>query len=175
MIRMSEIRSALKRVKNPVMRERLLMVQAALKQPLREAAKQFGCVHGKVDYWKKRYEAKGLRGLGTKPRSGRPKKISAEQESMLKRQVRKHNVTQGWRTKNVRHLIYEKAGVQYSFRHTIRILHQWGLSKIKPRPRYAFSKQEEREQFIKKTDDTWHVNPLTGRSSLRTKASSPTR
>ena len=52
---LKKIKNALARVKDPVIRERLLMVQAALKEPLREAAIPFGCVHSKLDYWKNRY------------------------------------------------------------------------------------------------------------------------
>lgn len=147
----SEINVSLKRVKDPVIRERLLIVRAAQKQPLREVGKTFSCTHGRVDYWKKRYETLGLRGLQTKPRSGRPKKINGEQEKKIKRKVRKHNPTQGWQTKQVKELIKEETGVKYTERHTLRIAQSWGLSQITPRPRNIRSKREDREAFIKKT------------------------
>lgn len=70
------------------------------------------------------------------------------------RAVRKHDIKRGWRTSYIRSFIYEKAGVKYSVRQVIRISQSWGLSKIKPRPRYAFSRKEDREDFIKKTDGT---------------------
>ena len=155
---MRNIKKALRRVKDPQIRERLLMVQGSYSKPLRVVAKLHGCTHGKVDFWKKRYEAQGLKGLRTKPRSGRPPKIKPEQALQIKRIVRKHNIRQGWRTTHVRELIKEKTGVKYCFRHTIRIIQSWGLSKIKPRPRYAFSKQDDRDEFIKKTKDFWHVS-----------------
>jgi len=155
----SKIKSSLQRVKEPVIRERLLIVQASCKKPLRDVAKTFGITHGKVDYWKKRYKNYGLHGLYTKPRSGRPPKIKREQALKIRRTVRKHNIKQGWRTQEVRSLILKEADVKYSFRHTIRIVQSWGLSKIKPRPRYAFSKQEDRKAFLKKTRATWHVSP----------------
>ncbi len=158
MSKTTKISTTIRRVKDPVIRERLLMIQASYKEPLRNVAKEFGCTHGKVDFWKKRYEAQGLRGLCTKPKSGRPPKVSREQLIKIKRSVRKHNIKQGWRTQHVRELISEQTNVKYSFRHTIRIIQSWGLSKIKPRPRYAFSKQEDRDAFIKKTRATWHVN-----------------
>ncbi len=154
----TEINTTIRRVKDPVLRERLLMVQASYKEPLRDVAKEFGCTHGKVDFWKKRYEKHGLKGLYTKPKNGRPPKVSNEQIISIRRAVRKHNIKQGWRTQQVRALIAEEANVKYSFRHTIRIIQSWGLSKIKPRPRYAFSKQEDRDAFIKKTRATWHIN-----------------
>lgn len=158
MNKMIKIKADIRRAKDSEIKERLLMVQASYKEPLREVAKTFGCAHGKVDYWKKRYDAYGIKGLYTKPRSGRPAKITQEQSAKIKRIVRKHNIKQGWRTQHVRSLIVEKTGVQYSFRHTIRIIQNWGLSKIKPRPRYAFSRKDDREDFLKKTARTWHVN-----------------
>ena len=154
----SEINATLKRIKEPVIQNRLLMVRDAYHRPLREVAASYGCTHGKVDYWKKRYEKSGVRGLYTKKQTGRPKKISKKQEINLRRTVRRHNIKQGWQTKQVRQLIYEEAGVKYSFRQAIRITQSWGLGRIKPRPRYAFSKQEDRDQFLKKTKDFWHVS-----------------
>ncbi len=152
------IKAAIKREKDPEVRERLLMVQASHTRPLRDVAKEHGCTHGKVDFWKKRYEDFGLRGLSTKQKSGRPPKVQPAQVLQIRRAVRKHNVKQGWRTTQVRQLIEEKTGVKYCVRHTIRIVQSWGLAKIKPRPRYAFSKKEDRDTFIKKTRGTWHVS-----------------
>ncbi|MBM3200684.1 hypothetical protein FJZ53_07120 [Candidatus Woesearchaeota archaeon] len=154
MSNLAMIKSSLRRVKDSVIRERLLMVQAAYKEPLRNVGKSFGCTHGKVDYWKKRYDKYGLKGLYTKTRSGRPAKITEEQAKEIRKIVRNHDVKRGWRTSHIRNVIYEKAGVKYSVRQVIRISQSWGLSKIKPRPRYAFSKKEDRADFIKKTVGT---------------------
>lgn len=154
----SEINASLKRINKPVIQNRLLMIRDAYNKPLRDVAASYGCTHGKVDYWKKRYEKSGVLGLYTKKQTGRPKKISQKQETHLRRTVRRHNIKQGWQTKQIRQLIYEEAGVKYSFRQAIRITQSWGLGKIKPRPRYAFSKQEDRDDFIKKTKNFWHVN-----------------
>lgn len=147
----SKIKSSLKRIKDPVIRERLLMVQQSFKHPLRDVASAFGCVHGKVAYWKNRYLKHGLKGLYTKPRSGRPSKMKPEQVKLIRRMVRKHNPKQGWTTKHVRALIHKEAGVTYTSRHVLRISQSWGLSQIKPRKRSAYSKQEDRDAFIKKT------------------------
>ncbi len=160
-----KIQNSLKVENDSEVRERLLMVQASCKEPLRDAAKKFGCGHDKINYWKKRYEKDGIRGLQTKPRSGRPPLITDEQSAKLRRAVRKHSVMHGWKTTSVRELIVKETGVNYSFRHTIRILQSWGMSKVKPRPRYAFSKEEDRQAFLKKPRRTWHASPAAGRSS----------
>ena len=152
---------ALRREKDPVVRERLLMIQESCALPLRDVAKKFGCTHGKVDFWKKRFEVGGVRALATKQRSGRPPKISRDKSTILRRKVRKHNVAQGWRTKHVKELIQVDTGVRYSTRQTIRIIQSWGLAKIRPRARYAYSKTKDRDEFLKKTRITWHVNRST--------------
>ena len=154
----SNINATLKRIKEPAIQNRLMMVRDAYRRPLRGVAASYGCTHGKVDYWKKRYEHLGVRGLYTNKQPGRPKKINPEQEKRLRRVVRKHNITRGWQTKQIRQLINEDVGVKYSFRQAIRITQSWGLGKIKPRSRYAFSKQEDRDDFIKKTKNFWYVN-----------------
>lgn len=159
---LSNVKRSLKRVKEPVVRERLLMVQAACELPLREAAGKFGCTHGKVDFWKKRFEEQGVRGLQTKARSGRPRKISEDEELTIKQTVEKKNMAHGWRTIHVRKLIEKTTRVEYSKRHTIRILQRWGLARITPRMRYAHSKESARKAFLKKTRPTWHVSANLG-------------
>lgn len=148
---MSKIKADLKRVKDHVIRERLLMIQEACKYNLRIAANTFGCTHGKVAYWKNRYVEHGIKGLYTKERSGRPSKLNLEIAAKLRRRVRKHNMKKGWTTKHIREEIYKESGIKYCKRQVIRIAQKWGVSRIKPRQRYAYSKQEDRGAFIKKT------------------------
>jgi len=148
------VSATLKRVKNPQIRERLLMVQDSCTNPLRNVAKKFGCTHGKIDFWKKRFEKQGLRGLYDQPRTGRPTKITKKDAEKIRKTVRKHNIKKGWRTTHIREEIRKETGVTYSKRQVIRISQSWGLSKIKPRPRYAYSKKEDREEFLKKTEDS---------------------
>ena len=148
------INRSLKTIKDSVIRERLLMVRASYKEPLREVAQTFNCTHGTVGNWKNRYKKEGLRGLYTVPRNGRPKKITKEQETKLKKRIRRHNPKRGWTTKSIREEIKEETGVRYSSRQVIRIAQRWGTSQITPRKRYARSKQEDRDEFIKKTSDS---------------------
>lgn len=148
---MSKIKAELKRIKDQVIRERLLMVQEACKYNLRVAANTFGCTHGKVAYWKNRYVKHGVKGLYTKERSGRPSKLNPEIAAKLRRRVRKHNMKKGWTTKHIREEIYKESGIKYCKRQVIRISQKWGVSQIKPRSIYAHSKLKDRDDFIKKT------------------------
>ena len=43
-----KIKSDVKRIKDPVIKERLLMVQSSYNEPLRNVAKTFGYTHGKL-------------------------------------------------------------------------------------------------------------------------------
>ena len=97
-----KINATLKRVNDPVIRERLLMVKASHKMPLRDVVRDFSCTHGKAAYWKNMYSKQGLKGLYTKERSGRPSKLKPEQTAIIRRRVRKHNIKQGWTTKHIR-------------------------------------------------------------------------
>ena len=147
----SRIKADLKRIKHPVIRERLLMVQDAFKHNLREVAATFGCVHGKVAYWKNRYKKEGIKGLYTKEKSGRPSKMKPKIAARIRRKVRRHNIKKGWSTKHVRDEIYKESGIKYCKRQVIRISQKWGLAQITPRKRSAYSKKEDREEFLKKT------------------------
>lgn len=151
---LSKIKSDLKRIKDPVIRERLLIVQEAFKYNLRDAAATFGCTHGKVAYWKNRYKKEGIREMYTKEKSGRPSKMNHEIALKIKRKVRRHNIKKGWTTKHVRNEIYKEAGVKYCRRQVIRISQKWGLAQITPRKRSAYSKKENREEFLKKTKNS---------------------
>src|SRR3989338_10772804 len=107
------INATLKRISNPVIRERLLMVKSSHKNPLRDVAKEFGYAHGKVAYWKNRYAKQGIKGLYTKEKSGRPSKLKPVQAAKIRRKVRRHNAKQGWTTKHVKSYIKKEAGVTY--------------------------------------------------------------
>jgi len=149
-----KINRSLKTVKDPVIRQRLLIVKASFKEPLREVAQIFNCTHGTVGNWKNRYKKQGLRGLYTIPRSGRPSKMNKEQATKIKRKVRKHNPSKGWQTKTIRDLIKKEAGVTYSERQVIRISQKWGLSQKVPRQKYAYAKKGDKDEFQKKTTDS---------------------
>jgi transposase len=151
---LSKLKLDLKRIKDPVIRERLLMIQDAFKYNLRDAAATFGCTHGKVAYWKNRYKNQGIRGLYTKEKSGRPSKMKPEIALKIKRKIRRHNIKKGWTTKTVRDEIHKEAGIKYCKRQVIRISQKWGLAQITPRKRSAYSKKEDREEFLKKTKNS---------------------
>lgn len=147
---LAKISKSLKKVKNSEIRERLLLLKHYYQSiSLREAAEHHQCSHGKVKYWKDRYEEQGLRGLQTQDKSGRPRKLNKEQATAIKRVVARQSNQQGWQTKQIKEYIEKKTGVTYSERHTIRIAQSWGLSQKKPRPQYSYAKEQEKQTFLK--------------------------
>jgi len=148
---LSKINKSLKKVKDSEIKERLLMIKAYYQQnSFRQAAKQHRCSHMKIKYWKDRYQDKGLRGLYTQPKPGAPRKLKPEQVVEIKREVVKKSTQEGgWQTKQIREYIQQRADVTYSIRHTIRIAQEWGLSKITPRPQYAYAKDQDKQAFLK--------------------------
>jgi len=137
-------------------RERILMNMRLLEgKSTYKVGYELRCVPSKVQYWKKRFREEGVEGLGDRPRSGRPRLLSRREEEMIQRIVERPRVSKegvsSWTTTHVRALIRRKAGVTYTTRHVIRLMHRWGFEKIKPRPEHCHAASKTtRHQFLKK-------------------------
>jgi transposase len=103
-------------------------------------------------YWKTRFEEESLKGLKTRPRSGKPPKLSDAEENILRQKLESIN---SWQTRWVRDLIYQETGVTYSERHVVRLLHKWGFERITPRREHEKASKEEREAFKKRRERYW--------------------
>jgi len=134
-----------------ILRRILIVLYVFKKETIRDVGKRLNCSHPTVLYWKERYEKEGLRGLKTRPKSGKPRKISGRQESNLKRIFSKDNPEKPWTTKRATHLIAEKTGVNYSQRQVTRILNRWNFGLTSGRPIYWHrASEEEISKFGKK-------------------------
>ena len=137
-------------------RERILMNIRLLEgKSLYEIGDEFRCVPSEVHYWKKRFGKEGVEGLNDRPRSGRPRLLSTRKEEMIQHIIERPRVSKegasSWTTTHVRALIRRKAGVTYTTRHVIRLMHRWGFEKIKPRPQHCHAASKTtRHQFLKK-------------------------
>ena len=146
------LKKSYKKEKDAKIKERILMmIYTIQKDTLRNVAGKLHCDHKLVFYWKRRYLSEGLDGLKTRPKSGKPRKISRRQESNLKRVFDKENPSKPWTTKRVTGLIEEKTGVNYSQRQVTRILNRWNLGLTSGRPIYwRRASEEEIKSFGKK-------------------------
>ena len=100
--------------------------------------------------WLKRYDKEGINGLKTRPKSGRPSKLSEEIEYRIKKVLKESN--QGWTTKQVEELIIKKSGIKYHYIHIYRILRKWGFKQKVPRKvHFNTASKEEKEAFKKRS------------------------
>ena len=147
---LAKIKRSLRIVRDPLVRERLLIVQSAYEHgTLRESAKHCGTSYVSVKHWLDRYEVQGLAGLAPTPKTGRPTKLPRAKALAIKRTILRTSGTQNWQVKQVWEYIRQSAKVTYSLRQTTRIMQSWGLVPLVPRPRYAHSKEADRNAFLK--------------------------
>lgn len=147
---LAKIKHSLRTVSNPLIRERLLIVQSAYEYPtLRESAKHCGTSYVSVKHWRDRYQKCGLKGLAPTPITGRPPKLDPTEAKIIKRAVVRQNGKQSWQVRHVQEYIRRSASVTYSLRQTTRIMQSWGLVPLVPRPRYVHSKEADRTAFLK--------------------------
>jgi transposase len=148
---LSKINRALTTIKSLEIKERLMLLKFYYRSgSLREVAREYRCSHGKVKYWKDRYESEGLKGLSTQDKSGRPLSVSPAKMIKIKKAVENKCKKESWSVDQVREYIKKKGGKQYTVRHTSRIIHSWGLAMIKPRPQYAHAaSRSEQRAFLK--------------------------
>src|SRR3989344_5783547 len=141
-----------KKEKNAKVKERILMLIYTFQgESSRSVGDRIQCDQKLVIYWKKRYLSEGLDGLKTRPKSGKPRRISRRQESNLKRIFSKENIDKPWTTKRALNLISEKTGISYSQRQVTRILNRWNFGLTSGRPIYWHrASEEEITKFGKK-------------------------
>lgn len=147
---LAKIKRSLRTVSEPLIRERLLIVQSAYEYPtLRESAKHCGTSYVSVKHWRDRYQEYGLKGLAPTPITGRPPKLDPAEAKTIKQAVVRQSGKQSWQVKHVQEYIRHSASITYSLRQTIRIMQSWGLVPLVPRSRYAHSKEADRIAFLK--------------------------
>lgn len=144
-----------KKERDPYIRERILMIiELKRGESTYSVAKRLGCSQAKVVYWKHRFRKDGLNGLKTKPRSGKPRKLSDRDIANIKRRLGRSPY--GWKTKAVREIIYKDYGVMYCYRHVMRLMHKWGFGLIRPRKKnIAAADEKEIETFKKMPKKLW--------------------
>lgn len=87
----------------------------------------------------KRFNAEGLEGLYDRRRSGRPRRLTAEQEAEVKAAVLagpdvERDGLSAFTLNDIRLLIAERHGVRYHVNHVGVLMDRWGLSRQKARP-----------------------------------------
>jgi len=115
--------------------------------PVPQAAKEVG-VSKVIGYiWLDNWNEKGIEGLKPNYGGGRPSELSQEQKEELKKFLETRD---DWTTKEVRELIKEEFGVEYSQRHVSRLLRSMGMKYSKPYQQ-DYRKPENSAKELKKT------------------------
>lgn len=144
--------------------ERKLIVKLHLKgKKQQEIADLLGCSQPTVNLWIHRSNTKI--GLKTRPRSGRPTKLTKKNISLLKQKINSiinsaNAEFNSVSTKQIKEIIRQEIGETYSMRHVERIMHKLGFSLITPRPQHVRHDQKKvdtfRDEFKKKLPkNTW--------------------
>jgi transposase len=103
--------------------------------------------------WLKRYDKEGINGLKTRPKSGRPSKLSEDIEYQIKKELKESK--QGWTTKQVEELIVKKSGIKYHHIHIYRILRKWGFKQKVPRKVHVNTASREEKNSFKKRQNRY--------------------
>ncbi|MEM3191192.1 MAG: helix-turn-helix domain-containing protein [Candidatus Parvarchaeota archaeon] len=110
-----------------------------------EAAKMVG-VTKKLGYlWQDRWNCEGFNGLVPRFGGGRPPLIKNEERKSLFSML---EMRDDWSTREVRVLIEEKFGVEYSMKHVRELLRQMRMKFGKPYP-HDYRKSKDAEETLK--------------------------
>jgi len=136
-----------KKEKNPKLRDRLRGILLLKKSfTYSEVAEILGVTERTVFNWKKRYNLSGYDGLKTNPIPGRNTILNKDDMKRLKGLLEMRDY---WSSKEVRDLIKNEFGIEFTPRHIPRILRKLGMNYSKP---YVndYRRPEEAEDILKK-------------------------
>ena len=139
----AELRATARREPNARTRVRLLGVANALSgMPVAAAARAVGAGRATLYDWLGRYRAEGIEGLRDRPKSGRPRLLTPEQDAAFKARIEagpdhaKDGVTTAFRGVDMRRLLKEEFEVEAGLSSAYQLAHRLGLAWITPRPRH---------------------------------------
>jgi transposase len=122
---------------------------------LNEAARRIGCSSSSVVYWFHARRQGGEKALRVRFSSGRPRKLTPQQERRLIQLLVQGPLQRGYRTnvwtsKRIAQLIKEEFGISYHSNHIGRLMFRLGWSHQKPKKRAAERDPEEIEGWKRK-------------------------
>lgn len=112
-----------------------------------EVAGLLGDAARTVEYWVRRFERDGLRGLVDGERSGRPSRLKPKQIETIQKALRDSPRSFGlgsnlWDGKTLAAFITQRFAVELGVRQCQRLFRQFGFRLRKPRPRIAHADLE---------------------------------
>jgi len=131
-----------------------------------------------VQLWGYAYRDHGLEAMVPKRQPGCPSKLPVAQEASFKqRLLAGPTETDGvctLRAKDIRHLLQQEFGVEYSLAGVYDLLHRLGFSCLTPRPRHRKNDPAEMRQWVEQAPllskprrSTIPANPLRSGSKMK--------
>lgn len=119
-----------------------------------QVADLFGQSPRTVEYWVRRFEARGFAGLQESARPGRPPLLGDVHRQALHRTLRRSPREYGysqnlWDGKLLSHHLDKQYHLSIGVRQCQRLFHPWGFRRRKPRPLLAHADPEAQRQYKK--------------------------
>jgi transposase len=149
------LRCEAKRCRDARAARRMLALALVLEGCSREeAARAAGMDRQSLGDWVHRYNEEGLAGLRDRPRSGRRRQLTPEQEAELAAAVERgpdpeRDGVVRWRRLDLRALIERRFGVRLHERSVGKVLHRLGFTRLSARPAHPRSDPVAQEAFKK--------------------------
>ena len=137
------------------LRERYQALYLSFKYDWKEIAEIIGKDYETILFWVKMYNEKGLQGLNPDRPSGRPSRLTDEQQQDVRRTVQMSPRNLGlkfsnWNCKNLSWRILKKFGVKLKREAVRLLLHKLGFVLIRPSYRYVLADKQERKRFLRR-------------------------
>jgi putative transposase len=159
-VSLSELSAFYRKEKQGRIKERaLILLHSKEDKTTREIARILKKSPTTVSLWIRRFNKEGFDGLRNKPKEGRPTKVVKDNFESIREDLAKSPEHFGydqqfWSTKLLKTHIKEHYQTEYTYRHLIRLFHEFGYSLIKPRPndyrKSPAKKQDFKESFKKR-------------------------
>jgi transposase len=122
--------------------------------PQADIARQLRVSRAAVCQWLKRARKKGRASLRSKPRPGRPPKLSGSQRQSLVKLLalgaeRAGYATQLWTAERIQRLVLERFGARYHVNHVPKLLRQCGWSYQRPTGRAVERDEVEVQRWVR--------------------------
>lgn len=130
----------------------LALYHFALNENRTQIAKFLGVTRGSVNRWVASYLSKGLEGLRSKPSTGRPHTLSAQQKRLVAKYIIKNAVKpNGGRliAEDIRCYIKDEFNIDYTLRNIYHLLHTLDFSWITSRSKHPKQSQDAQDSFKK--------------------------
>jgi transposase len=124
-----------------------------------EVARLLGDAPRTVEYWARKFEARGFAGLAEGERSGRPSRLDEKQMEKIEKALRQTPAEAGmksggvWDGKTLSAFLAQEFGLNLQVRQCQRLFRQMGFRLRKPRPLIAHADKEQQAAY-KKTPKT---------------------